>query len=84
MFNNLLNINPSHASLASISAAVTGEVGNLIASPTMVDTALQHSAWAVAIIAGIVSIVNGTRKWFHHSKNNQKDQENDTDYNSEP
>ena len=66
MLSNILNINPAHASIASISAALTGEVTQILSRASLVDTGFQHLAWSVAILAGIVSIVNGTRKWFRH------------------
>lgn len=86
MLNLIQNIKPAQASLASISAAFTGELASMLnlSSLEAVNTAFQHCAWVIAILAGIVSIVNGTKKWFYHSKNNQKDQEDDNDYNSEP
>ncbi len=63
---HLENINSSRAGLTSVGAAFTGEVSTLLnlTNLEMVNTAFQHLAWIIAIIAGLVSIINGTRKWF--------------------
>lgn len=72
MLNIIENIKPTHASIASISAAVSGEVTNLLSTVSVVDTAFQHCAWFVAILAGVVSIVNGVRTWFKKRPKNYK------------
>lgn len=66
MLNFLTQIDPARASFTSISAALTGQLSTLI-NPShleLVNTGFQHLAWIIAIIAGLVSIINGTRKWF--------------------
>lgn len=66
MFKLLSEIDPSKASMTSIISALTGQI-TAIMNPTaleMVNTGFQHLAWIIAIIAGLVSIINGTRKWF--------------------
>ena len=63
-------INEIKSAAVSLCAATFGqispEISGYLTNPNleMVNTALQHAAWLVAIIAGLVSIVNGTRRWF--------------------
>lgn len=71
MVNQTLdNFSAGKSAIASISAATIGELASVfplyIAGENLelVNTAFQHAAWVVAILAGIVSVVNGTRKWF--------------------
>lgn len=66
MLKFLTEIDPSRASFTSISAAFTGQLAAFInpSNLDIVNTGFQHLAWIIAIIAGLVSIVNGTRKWF--------------------
>jgi hypothetical protein len=66
MLKILTNIDPSKASMTSIISALTGQITALInpSALEMVNTGFQHLAWIIAIIAGLVSIINGTRKWF--------------------
>lgn len=61
------NIKPSTASLTSITAAITGQASDFFSLTDLeiVNTLFQHAAWSIAIIAGLVSIINGTRKWFN-------------------
>lgn len=64
------SFNGGKAAVTSIIAAMTGQITSdvsgifHIASLEIINTAFQHTAWSVAIIAGLVSIVNGTRRWF--------------------
>lgn len=70
MINHFNNIDGVKAAYTSGTAAIAGELSMIVnnfigmSSLELVNTAFQHAAWAVAIFAGIVSIVNGTRKWF--------------------
>ena len=66
MLKLLSEIDPAKASVASIFSAFTGQI-SLFVDPSALDAAnvgFQHLAWLVAILAGIVSIVNGVKKWF--------------------
>lgn len=64
----ILDIDPIKSAIASIGSAV---VGSVAADITLVDanTAFQHAAWTVAILAGIVSIINGVIKIMEYFKN---------------
>ena len=71
MVNEILDqFSAGKSAIASISAATIGELANVFPlyitgeNLEIVNTAFQHAAWVVAILAGIVSVVNGTRKWF--------------------
>lgn len=57
----ILNISPIKSFLASILAAVTGTTFEYISDITLDATniAFQHCAWTIAILAGLVSAVNG-------------------------
>ena len=65
----IANIDPKRSAIASILSALIGTWYNFlhshIASFTLIqaNTAFQHLAWTVAIIAGLVSIINGVRSW---------------------
>ena len=78
MVNYLNNISEVRAAFASGIAAITGEASVLLSGTfvatdlELVNTLFQHAAWTVAIFAGIVSIVNGTKKWFKKNENNKK------------
>ena len=67
----IFEIDPAKSAVASIVSALTGTA---MANITLVDTntAFQHAAWTVAIIAGIVSIVNGIIKIVEYFKRNKK------------
>lgn len=67
----ILNIDPIKSGIASITSAMTGTVVAQI-SLFNANTALQHAAWTVAIIAGLVSIVNGIIKIFEWYKARKK------------
>lgn len=57
----ILEIDPAKSAIASILSAMTGTIMADI-TITAANTAFQHAAWTVAIIAGIVSIINGIIK----------------------
>ena len=71
MLKMIFEIDPAKSAVASIISAFTGSV---MAEITLAgaNTAFQHAAWTVAIIAGIVSIVNGIIKIFEYFKRNKK------------
>ena len=73
------NINSVKAAGASIGAALFGEFHGVFMMIPLesVNTALQHAAWVVAILAGFVSIVNGCRKWFKREKPNINEEDDD-------
>lgn len=74
MIKMLTNINETKAAVTSILSAALGTWYNYcsiyFASFTLVqaNTAFQHAAWTVAILAGIVSIVNGVKNWKRKKK----------------
>lgn len=65
----IFNIDPMKSAVTSVVSAFAGTTFgyiNLIFANitlTAANTAFQHLAWTTAILAGIVSIVNGVRKW---------------------
>ena len=73
------NIDSVKAAGASIGAALFGEFhGTFMMIPLeSVNTAMQYAAWVVAILAGIVSVVNGCRKWFTSDKTNINEEEDE-------
>lgn len=67
----ILDIDPAKSAIASIISAITGTVMTEV-TLTEANTAFQHAAWAVAIIAGLVSIINGIIKIIDWCKNRHK------------
>jgi multidrug efflux pump subunit AcrB len=71
-------IDPLKSAITSIVSATFGTFTNYCAafgpigfiSLQAANTFFQHLAWTVAILAGIVSIINGCRQW--HLKKRQK------------
>ena len=49
--------------------------------PCSIDIALQRLAWTIAVAAGFVAIVNGTKTWFKKCPEEikPKEQENEKD-----
>lgn len=74
MIKMILEIDPAKSAIASIFSALTGTVMAEV-TLTATNTAFQHAAWTVAIIAGLVSIINGVIKIIQYckSKNNKPD-----------
>lgn len=71
----ITNIDPMKSAITSIASAAAGSVSKYAAflqfgfiSLESANTFFQHLAWTVAIIAGIVSIVNGVRQWKFRKK----------------
>lgn len=64
------NVASGKAAIVSIVSAVIGQVYSWLPMITIndVNTLFQWLAWVVAIFAGIVSIINGIRKWFVKDK----------------
>lgn len=54
----ILDIDPFKSLIVSISSLLTGTLATKI-SLMEANTALQHTAWVVAILAGLVSFING-------------------------
>ena len=73
------NIASGKAAIVSITSAAVGQIYAWfpMISINEANTLFQHLAWTVAILSGIVSIVNGVRKWFVKEKkktdNNDKE-----------
>lgn len=74
MLRMISNIEPLKAAIISIVSASIGTINKYIAinvaffNSIPVDTALQRLAWSVAILAGIVAIINGSKGWFKKKK----------------
>lgn len=74
MLRMFANIEPFKAAIVSIISASMGTIHkNLVFNIAFmnsipVDTALQRLAWTVAILAGIVAIINGSICWFKKRK----------------
>jgi hypothetical protein len=71
-------IDPLKSAITSIVSAGFGTFTNYCAvffapfgfiSIASANTAFQHAAWTVAILAGIVSVINGVRQWKTKPKN---------------
>lgn len=71
MLKMILEIDPAKSAIASIVSAFTGTI---VADVTLDTTniAFQHAAWSVAIVAGLVSIVNGFIKILYWLKKYNK------------
>jgi hypothetical protein len=69
------NIEPTKAAITSIVSAGAGTWYNYkffaLFTLSTANTAFQHAAWTIAILAGIVSIINGVRQW-HFKKKRKK------------
>lgn len=74
MINPIDLLDGTKAAIVSITAVITGQftqdISGLLEIPTLeiVNTAFQHAAWGVAILAGLVSIINGTKNWYRTKK----------------
>lgn len=68
------NIEPLKAAIVSILSAIVGTINKLMLNLGItlrlitVDIVLQRLACTVAILAGIVAIVNGIKGWFKKVK----------------
>jgi hypothetical protein len=75
----IANINPMKSAVTSIISVIAGSSYNYCnvtlahLSLSAANTAFQHLAWTTAILAGIVSIINGVRKWKHNPKTKSDD-----------
>ena len=61
------NIRSGMAAIVSITSAGMGTAMEFIViniTSIELNTYLEQGAWVVAIMAGIVSVINGTRNWF--------------------
>jgi len=65
------------SALVSITGAITGtaisQINYLLDNGLTIDSVLQRGAWTIAMLAGIVAIVNGVRKWKKPKDNEPKD-----------
>ena len=65
------------SAIVSITSAITGtainQVDNLMDSGLTIDNILQRGAWTIAILAGMVAVVNGVRKWKKPKNDEPKD-----------
>lgn len=69
------NIDPLKSALTSIASACVGTITKYFAFMPIgyftletANTCFQHAAWTIAILAGIVSIINGVRQWHFKRK----------------
>ena len=71
----IANIDPVKSAITSITSVIAGSTYNYCnitlvnISLSAANTAFQHLAWTVAILAGIVSVINGVRQWITKQKN---------------
>lgn len=67
----IANIDPVKSAFMSLGSVIAGSTynywQNTLANISLssANTAFQHLAWTVAILAGIVTIINGVRQWKH-------------------
>jgi hypothetical protein len=77
----IANIDPlkslctSLVSLAAGSTSAYAQIHLFHLSLSTVNTGFQHAAWTVAILAGIVAVINGVRKWKIPVAKLEKDEE---------
>jgi hypothetical protein len=77
----IANIDPlkslctSLVSLAAGSTSAYAQIHLFHLSLSTVNTGFQHAAWTVAILAGIVAVINGVRKWKIPVSKLEKDEE---------
>jgi hypothetical protein len=75
----IANIDPVKSAVTSLISVLAGTSYNYInvtlanMALSTANTAFQHLAWTTAILAGIVSIINGVRKWKHNTKTKTDD-----------
>ena len=58
----ILNISPFKSAFTAISSAIAGTTAEQIEQNSdliNINTAFQHAAWTIAIIAGLISTING-------------------------
>jgi uncharacterized membrane protein YjfL (UPF0719 family) len=65
----IANIDPLKSAVTSVVSAFAGTTLGYInlvfanISLSSANTAFQHLAWTTAILAGMVSVINGVRQW---------------------
>jgi hypothetical protein len=66
--------------LTSITGAAVGQI-SLTANVDFINTAFQHAAWSVAIIAGIMTVINlfFPLRSFYDSYKSRKDEKKNTE-----
>lgn len=77
MLKMIFQIDPIKSAGTALISAAAGSFSNYITVPAYfiienVNTAFQHAAWTVAILAGIVSIVNGVKNWKIFNRKNRE------------
>lgn len=80
----LSQLDTTKSAITSLLSATIGTVSNYLTIPSLmgiltVDVALQRLAWTVAVLAGLVAIVNGTKSWLVKKVKTKKEDESDTD-----
>ena len=77
MIKYIENIDSAKAGLASVGAATTGQLSGMIELTNLevINIMFQHAVWTIAIIAGIISIINGVRKWDMFNKDKEEEDE---------
>ena len=79
----ICNIDPMKSAVTSVVSAFAGTtfgyINLIFANITLstANTAFQHMAWTTAILAGVVSIVNGVRKWKRSNAKTLTDESED-------
>lgn len=75
MIKYIENIDSVKAGLASVGAAITGQLSGMIELTNLevINIMFQHAVWTIAIIAGIISIINGVRKWDMFNKDKEEE-----------
>jgi uncharacterized membrane protein len=79
----ICDIDPMKSAVTSVVSAFAGTtfgyINLIFANITLstANTAFQHMAWTTAILAGIVSIVNGVRKWKRSDPKTKTDESED-------
>jgi len=77
MLTYLLNYitDSGRTALTSVAGAITGQIAFETNALTNINTAFQHAAWTVAILAGIMTMVNlffPLRSFYDKHKRDEK------------
>ena len=77
MLTYLLNYitDSGRTALTSVAGAITGQIAFETSALTNINTAFQHAAWSVAILAGIMTMVNlffPLRTFYDNRKKDEK------------
>ena len=74
----ILNISPGWSAVTALSSSTIGTIFSAV-SLTQANTALQHTAWIVAIIGGAIAAFNGGLSIHDRFKRKRKHDKNTTD-----